>query len=67
MTLKNSNDKNAQIIVETISSFYDKLNQNDIKKVTIMSDSIRYKDLSEKIYQAILPKAFHTVLEEKLM
>ena len=44
--MKRNNVNDAKIIVETISSFYDKLDKSDIKKVTILSDSIRYRDIS---------------------
>ena len=66
MTLKQSSAKEIKIIEETISAFYDKLSKSELKNVTIFSDSIRYKDLSEKIYHAVLPKSFHHILEEKL-
>jgi hypothetical protein len=39
---------------------------NSLKNVTILSNSIRYLDLSEKMYEAVLPKQLHSVLEEKL-
>ena len=44
--LKKSNPEQARVIIETVSDFYNKLNKNDIKKVTILSNSIRYRDLS---------------------
>lgn len=44
--LKKSSPQQAKIIMETVSSFYDKLSKNDIKKVTILGDYIRYRDLS---------------------
>ena len=44
--LKKSGPQQAKIIMETVSSFYDKLSKNDIKKVTILGDYIRYRDLS---------------------
>jgi hypothetical protein len=44
--LKKSNPDQARVIIETVSDFYNKLNKNDIKKVTILNNSIRYRDLS---------------------
>ena len=64
--LKKSSPQQAKIIMETVSSFYDKLSKNDIKKVTILGDYIRYRDLSYQAYQAILPKNLHSLLEDKL-
>lgn len=64
--MRKSTPEEAKIIGETISSFYQKLSSNNLKNVTIMSDSIRYRDLSEKLYEAILPKQLHFSLEDKL-
>lgn len=38
--------REAKVIEETISSFYDRLSANKLKNVTIWSDSIRYQDVS---------------------
>lgn len=61
-----SSPQEAKIIGETISSFYQKLSSNNLKSVTILSDCIRYRDLSEKLYEAILPQQLHFSLEDKL-
>jgi ATP sulfurylase len=61
--MRTTNTKEARVIVETISSFYEKLSDSNVKNVTILSDSIRYRDLTERVYQAILPKNLHAGLE----
>jgi hypothetical protein len=42
---KNASTVEAKIILENISSFYDKLKSNQIKNVSILSNSINYRDL----------------------
>ena len=38
------------------------MGQNNIKNVDILSQSIVYKDISEKIYSAVLPKHAQSLL-----
>lgn len=46
----------AKIILENISSFYNKLRSSQIKTVSILANSISYTDLQQNIFQAVLPK-----------
>lgn len=42
------------------------MGNHNLKSVTILNNTIRYRDLSEKLYEAVLPKQLHYLLEEKL-
>lgn len=64
--MRRVSSQEVKVLAETISSFYDKMANNNLKSVTILSNSIRYRDLSEKLYEAVLPKQLHSLLEEKL-
>ena len=46
----------AKVILENISSFYNKLRNSQIKSVSILANSISYTDLQQNIFQAVLPK-----------
>jgi cell division protease FtsH len=64
--MRKNNGNQIKIIEEGISSFYEKIQQNNIKSVDILSQSIVYKDLSSKIYTAVIPKQAQNLLEAEL-
>ncbi len=63
LLLKKSSPAEAKVILENISAFYNKLRNSQIKSVSILTDSISYRDLQQNIFQAVLPKHAQGALE----